>query len=111
MSTFRLCNSLKRSLASSAHELRLGRIVEDRRRHRAAEIDVEAGPVALVVGDREARQALVDAAQHFAAANRTLQGAGVVELVDDGEHADQHGDREPDQQAASKSAHDVSLSK
>src|SRR5262249_36888872 len=91
------------------YELRLGRIVEDGGGHRAAEIDVEASPVALVIGDGEAGQALVDAAQHFAAPHRALQGAGVIHFVNDGQGADQDRDREPDQQAASKSAHDVSL--
>ena len=70
-------------------EFRLARIVENRGRHRAAEIDVEAGPVALLVGDREAGQALVDAAQHLAAAHGALQGPGVVALIDDGHNRDQ----------------------
>ena len=105
MSTLRLCSSLKRSLASSGMNFTLLRIVEDRRRHRAAEIDVEAGPVALVVGDREAGQAGIDAAQHFAAPDRPLQGLGVVALVGDGNSRDRDCDRQPNQQAASECAH------
>ena len=84
------------------NEFRLLRIVEDRGRHRAAEIDVEAGPVALVVGDREAGQALVDAAQHFAALDRPLQGSGVIALIGERASRDRDCDRQPNQEAASK---------
>ena len=84
------------------NEFRLLRIVEDRRCHRAAEIDVEAGPVALVVGDREAGQALVDAAQHLAALDRPLQGSGVIAFISDGSSRDRDCDRQPYQEAASK---------
>ena len=91
------------------NELCLLRIVEDRRRHRAAEIDIEAGPVALVVGDREARQAFIDAAQHFAAPDRPLQGPRVISFIGDGGGRDRDCDRQPDQEAASECAHDLSL--
>jgi hypothetical protein len=93
------------------YEFCLLRIVEDGGGHRAAEIDIESGPVALVVRDREAGQALVDAAQHFAAPDRPFQGACVVAFVGDGDSRDQNCDRQPDQQAASKCAHDLSLAK
>ena len=84
------------------NEFRLLGIVEDGRGHRAAEIDVEAGPVALVVGDREAGQALVDAAQHFAAADGPLQRLGVVAFVGDCSGRNGGCDRQPDQEAASE---------
>jgi hypothetical protein len=83
-------------------EFRLLGVVEDRRGHRAAEVDVEAGPVALVVGDREAGQPLVDATQHFTAADGPLQRLGVVTLVGDGNSRDRDCDSQPDQEAASK---------
>ena len=41
---------------SERHELDFGRVVEDRRRDGAAEIDVKTGPVALRIGDAEAGQ-------------------------------------------------------
>ena len=91
------------------NELDLLRIVEDRRRHRAAEIDVEAGPVALVVGDREAGQAGVDAAQHVAAPDRPLQGLGVVTLIGDGNSRDCNCDRHSNQEAASECTKHFSL--
>ena len=61
-------------LGRQRHELDLGRIVEDGRRDRAADIDVEPGPVALVVGRREARQALADAAGQHAPVLDRLEG-------------------------------------
>jgi hypothetical protein len=88
------------------NELGLARIVENLGGDRAAEIDVEADPVALVVVAGEAGQSLVDAAQHLAAADGALQRAGFVAFIGDGGGSDQDGDREPDQQAASKCAHD-----
>ena len=84
------------------HEFHALHIAEDCSRHRAAEIDVEAGPVALVVADRAARQGLVDAAQHVAAPDRPLQGLGVVTLIGDGAGRDRDCDRQPDEEAASE---------
>ena len=49
-------------LRGQRHELDLGRIVEDRRRQRLAEIDVEAGPAALRVRQAEAGERAVRAA-------------------------------------------------
>ena len=49
------------------HELDLGRIVENRRRDGAAEIDVESGPIALRIGHAEAGQLAVRAAIEHAA--------------------------------------------
>ncbi len=92
------------------YEFRLFRIVKDRRRDGATEIDVEAGPVALVVGDREARQAGVDATQHFAALDRPLQGSGIIPFVGDGRSRDRDCDRQPDQEAASECPHGMYLS-
>src|SRR5262249_54303687 len=92
------------------NELRLVRIVENGGGYRAAEIDIKAGPVALVVGDREAGQALVDAAKDFAAADRPLQRAGVVTLIDEGSGRDQHRDPKPDGEACSECTKHMSLS-
>src|SRR4029077_14976763 len=61
-------------LGRQRHELDLGRIVEDGRRDRPADVDVEAGPVTLVVRGREARQALADAAGQHAAVLDRLEG-------------------------------------
>ena len=85
------------------------RIVKDRCRDRAAEIHIESGPVALVVGNREAGQAFVDAAQHLAAPRRPTQGSRIISLIADGDGCDRYRDREPDQEAASKTPHDFSL--
>ena len=49
-------------LRGERDEADLGRVVEDRRRHGPAEIDVEAGPVALGVRQAEAGKAGVRAA-------------------------------------------------
>ena len=62
---------------SERHELDLGRVVEDRRRERTAEVDVEAGPVALFVLDRETGDSLTDAAEELAAVLHRLQRLGV----------------------------------
>ena len=56
------------------HVLHLRGIVEDHRRQRAAEIDVEARPLTLVVLDREALEALVDAADERAPVLHGLEG-------------------------------------
>ena len=48
------------------HELDLGRIVENRSRNGAAEIDVEPHPVALRVGHAETGQGAIGAANQFA---------------------------------------------
>ena len=55
------------------NELDLGRIIEDRRRDGAAELDVEAGPVAFVVRIGEAGQALADSAIERAAILHRLE--------------------------------------
>jgi hypothetical protein len=57
------CSAVNRSFAVSATNL----IFEDRRRERAAEVDVETGPVALRVRQAEARDAAVGAAIEHAA--------------------------------------------
>ncbi len=54
-------------LRGQRDELHLGRIVEDRGRERAAEIDIEAGPVALRVGQAETAERAVGAAIDHAA--------------------------------------------
>ncbi len=54
-------------LRRQRHELDFGRIVENRRRDGAAEIDVEAGPIALRIGQAETRQRTVSAADQLAA--------------------------------------------
>ena len=53
-------------LGGERRELHLGAVAEDRGGDRAAEIDVEAGPFALVVRRGEAGEAGVDAALHEA---------------------------------------------
>ena len=68
------CSAVKRSLADSGTNLTLVGIVEDRSGDRAADVDVEPGPVALVVRRREARQALADAAGQHAAVLDRLEG-------------------------------------
>src|SRR5262249_13045649 len=57
-------------------KLGVGRIVQDRRGQRAAEVDVETGPVALVVGIGKSRQSLADAADQRAAIFHRLQRLG-----------------------------------
>ena len=54
-------------LGRQRHEFDLAGIVEDRGGDGAAEIDVEAGPVALRIGQAEAGQRAVGAADEFAA--------------------------------------------
>ena len=49
------------------HELDLVAVAEHRCRDRAADVDVEPGPVALAVGLRKARQPRVHAADHLSA--------------------------------------------
>ena len=68
MSTSPDCSAVKRSLAVSGLKDDLRGVAEHGRRDGAAEIDVEAGPVALVVGEGEARRAGADAAVDHAAA-------------------------------------------
>ena len=57
----------KAVLGGQRYELDLGRIVEDRGRYGAAEIDVEPGPVALGIRQAEAGKGSVGAADQFAA--------------------------------------------
>src|SRR6185312_3790220 len=64
-------------LGREGRVLHLRRVVEDRRRERAAEVDVEARPLALVVLDREALEALVDAADERAAILDGLERLGL----------------------------------
>ena len=92
-STLRLPSSVEPLLGVERDELDLLRIVEDRRRDGAAEVDVEARPVALVVLGREAGQPGVDAAVHGVAPHRPLQRLGVVALVGDGGGRDRDRDR------------------
>src|SRR5260221_149942 len=56
------------------HELDLGGVVESGSRDRAADIDVEPGPVTLVVRGRETRQALADATGERATVLDRLEG-------------------------------------
>jgi hypothetical protein len=49
------------------------RIAENRRRHRLAEVDIDAAPLALVVRVREPGQALAHAALQIAALAHRLQ--------------------------------------
>ena len=75
MSMSRLCQRLEALVGLQAGaQLHLFRIVKDSSRYGAAEIDVEAGPVTLAVRDREAGEALIDAAPHFAALERPFSG-------------------------------------
>ena len=83
-----LAELLEPLLGVERDELHLLRIVEDRSRDGAAEIDVEARPVALVVLGGEARQPGVDAAIHGVAPHRALQRLGVIALVGDGRRRD-----------------------
>ena len=62
------CKAVKRSLAVVGTYLTLLRIAEHRGGDRLAVVDVEAGPVALVVGLAEAGEADVHAAAQAAAA-------------------------------------------
>src|SRR5205085_836461 len=57
------------------------RVIENRGGDGAAEVDIEAGPVALVVADRESCQVRVDATQHGVTPHRAFQGAGVVAFI------------------------------
>ena len=70
------CSAVKRSLADSGTNLTLFGIVEDRGGDGAAEIDVEAGPVALRVRQTEAGQRAVGAAIEDAAILHRLQRLG-----------------------------------
>ncbi len=54
-------------LRRQRHVFDLGRVVENRRRDGAAKIDVEAGPIALRIGQAEARQRTVAAADQLTA--------------------------------------------
>ena len=54
-------------LRCQRYEFDFGRVVENRRRDGAAEIDVEAGPIALRIGQAEARQRAVAAADKLTA--------------------------------------------
>ncbi len=74
------------------NEFDLVRVVEDRSRNRAADIDIEARPVALVVRHREAGQPGVHTAQHRITAHRSLQGPRVVAFIGDGRRSDAEGD-------------------
>ena len=88
------------------NEFGLFRIVEDRRRHRAAEIHVETCPVALLVANREAGQAGTDAAQHFAPPHRPFQGSRIISFIADGGGRDRECNHQPDKEAASECPHD-----
>ena len=61
------CSAVKRSLADSGTNLTLFGVVQHRGGDRAAEIDVEAGPFALRVGQAEAGERAVGAAIEHAA--------------------------------------------
>src|SRR6266478_5655460 len=58
------------------HELDLDRVIQDRRRKGATEVDIEAGPIALVVGIGKSRQSLADAASQHAAILYRLERLG-----------------------------------
>jgi hypothetical protein len=62
------CSAVKRSLAESGDELHLGRVVEDRRRDGAAEVDVEPFQLPCRIRHAEAGEAGVRAAIEGAAA-------------------------------------------
>src|SRR4029453_14611447 len=61
-------------LCRKRHELDLARVVEDGGRNRPADIDVDPGPVTLVVRGRESRQALAYAARELASVLDRLEG-------------------------------------
>ena len=64
---FMVCPTCGEKLRRECDELHFGRIVEDRGRKRAAEINVEAGPVALRIRQAEAAERAVRAAIEIAA--------------------------------------------
>ena len=68
-------------LGGQRRELHLRRIAENGGGDGAAEIDVHAGPVVLLVGDREADQALAHAALHEALLAHVVQRAGTCAAV------------------------------
>src|SRR4029077_13105442 len=63
-------------LRRERRELDLGRIIQHRGRERAAEIDVEAGPVALVIRTGKSRKPLADAADERASILHPLERLG-----------------------------------
>ncbi len=73
------------------NKLDLGRVVEDRRRDRTAEIDVEAGPVFLLVGERETGQTRIDTAKH-GPCSAFAQGSWLISFIGDRRRGD--GDRD-----------------
>ena len=73
------CNEVNRSVRRSGMNFTLAGIVENCRRDRAAEVDVEACPFALVVRRGEAEQIFVHAARQLAA---VLYGFERLRLAD-----------------------------
>ena len=68
------CRATKRCCAVVGVNFDLLGVAEHRRGDRLAEIDVEAGPLALAVGEGEARQAGVDRALHEALGLDRVEG-------------------------------------
>src|SRR4030088_1252980 len=104
ISTFRLCSSLKRSLASSGTNFALfgsSKIAAATARQKST-----SKPVQLPLSSGMENPGSPALTPHNTAPHRALQGAGVVEFIKNGEGSDQIRDREPDQQAASKCTHD-----
>jgi hypothetical protein len=60
-------------LGRERHELDLGRIIQDRRRERATEVDIEAGPIAFIVWIGKSLQSLADTANQRAAILHRLE--------------------------------------
>src|SRR5580765_8414072 len=102
MSTLRLCNSLKRSLASSGMNfMRFGssKIAAATARQKST-----SKPVQLPFSSGIEKPG-IHAAIDFAAADRPLQRLGVIALIGDGNSCNRGCDRQPNQQAASECAH------
>ena len=68
-----VCSEVNAVGRGQRHEFDLGRIVENRRRDGAAEVDVEADPIALRIGHAEAGQCAVRAADELAAILHRLE--------------------------------------
>src|SRR6202022_3675890 len=60
------------------NELDLARVIKNGSREGTAKIDIQAGPISLVVRAREAGQAGIDAAEPRIPVLRSFQGFGIV---------------------------------